>query len=160
MGIQLPGSLYEAQAYTGLRFPSTNESALRGRAGQWRQLAQLAAEALRGVDGAVQQVGGANVGDTRDAFVDFMGSGGGNTGSLRDFQQACQAAAVAHEIAAMTIMSLKMFTIAQLTVLATAINTAKAIGPEALPWLHSVMMQTRAAIITANTNATNQLRAG
>lgn len=79
----------------------------------------------------------ANAGATRDAFVGFMSSGSSNVASLRDFSRACQAAAVGHEIAAMTISTLKMFMIAQLTAVATAINIARAAGPYALPWLQA-----------------------
>lgn len=146
--------------YVGLPFPTTNESGLRGRAGQWRQLGQLADQVAARIEQSVGQVGQANAGPTRDAFVDFMSSGGGNLASLRDFSRACQAAAVGHEIAAMTITSLKMFTIAQLTAVATAINIARAAGPYALPWLQAWIQQARAAIQTATQTATQQLMAG
>lgn len=160
MGIQLPGMLYEAQAFVGIPFPTTNESALRGRAGDWRGLAQLAAQIMTRIDGNVAQVGQANQGETRDAFVEFFSSGGGNLGSLRDFQSGCIRAAMGHEIAAVTITGLKMFVIAQLSIVATAINTAKAVGPSALPFLQQVQQQARAAIQQADSQAARQLMAG
>lgn len=159
MGIQLPGFLREAQAFVGLPFPGTNESALQGRAADWNQLGSLASDALSQISQTAQSVSSDNRGDTVDAFSEFMSSGGGNVGSLRDFQMACRSAALAHGIAAMTIRSLKMAIIAQLSIVATAINVAKAF-PQAIPAAYQTRQQAFMFIQRATQMAAQQLRAG
>lgn len=159
MGIQLPGALREAQAFVGLPFPSTNESALQGRASDWHQLASLAASTLSEIAQTAQSVSMQNKGEAVEAFAEFMASGGGNVGSLRDFQMACQSVAVAHHMAAMTIRSLKMAIIAQLSIVATAINVAKAV-PQAIPTAYQVRQQAFMFIQQATQMAASQLRAG
>ncbi|WP_296136391.1 hypothetical protein [uncultured Tessaracoccus sp.] len=159
MGIHLPGALREAQAFIGLPFPATDEAALRGRAQDWQQLAQHAAQTLARIDQAATAVGAENEGDAVREFQTFMSSGGGNVGSLRDFQRACQAAALAHGIAAAGIAALKMFTIAQLGVVQSVLTVAKAV-PQAVPVAMQVRQQAFVAIQQATMQAATQLRAG
>lgn len=160
MGIELPTALHEARAFVGVGFPSTNESALRGRADEWRGLAQLADQVIQRIESGVDEVAGENDGPTADAFSDFFSSGGGNLGSLRDFRVGCQRAALGHDVMAMTITALKIYVIARLTVVATALNAAKAAGPAAVPFLKVMQFQARMDIGAATRSTTQQLMAG
>ncbi|NLE99278.1 MAG: hypothetical protein GX596_15015 [Propionibacterium sp.] len=160
MGIELPAALEEARAFIGCEFPTTNESALRGRADEWRQLAELTSQVIARVEGGVDGVAGANVGPARDAFVAFMSGGGGNLGSLRDFRVGCERAAMGHEAAAMAIMALKSLMIAQLGQVAVAIHAAKPFGAPAIPFLRGVQLGARVAVEQATRATTELLMAG
>lgn len=159
MGLHLPAALREAQAFVGLPFPATDESALRGRADEWERLATLAADAEQQVARASDDVARRNLGPTVDAFAEFMASGGGNVGSLRDFQRACRAAAAAHVVAATMVLAVKTLMLAQLAVVQSALTVAKAV-PQAVPWAYQVRQQAFVVLQRADAMTAQQLRAG
>lgn len=159
MGIQLPGALMEAAAFVGMPFPATDEAALARRGHEWNELASQAGQTLAQISQTARSVSSRNEGPAVDAFCDFMSSGGGNVGSLRDFQRACQMAAVAHQVAGTAIMGLKTFTITWLVAVQTALNIAK-VQPQAIPMAFQMRQQAFMAIQQANNMVAQQLRAG